>query len=241
MFKTFRKKAVAKITSIFFLLFPIIILSQIFPKENYEIGGLIPKNYKLKNLQMGDLNNDNQDDLVLIITNLKTKNKSVAVYYFDLKLKIWKLKSESINFFKYNDDDIFKKTSSRWQNPTDKITYEEFVSVVIKNQIITIGTNDGYGNSIYISLRLNKVDKYEIIGIDTASYPRHYTYDDSINYLTSKMKTTKTIIGASSDGEDVIEVNWFKVLNLKKWFFKDFTVGDFYENKNIFIKNKIEI
>lgn len=239
MYITFEKKYIFKVSIIFFFIFPTILLSQIFPKESYEIGSLIPENYKLKNLQMGDLNGDNQDDLVLIIRNLETKKKSIAIYYFDLELKTWKLKSQSENFFDYINGDIFRTTSSRFQNADDKIAYEEFASIEIKNKIIIIGTHDGYGNSIYTSLRLNKVDKYKIIGIDINSYPRNHLYNISINYLTSKMKTTMTMFSALDNGGDLIEEEWFKILNLQKYNFIGFSIKEFYKDKSKFNKKRI--
>ncbi|OAD42381.1 hypothetical protein LPB303_14885 [Polaribacter atrinae] len=222
-----------------FLLTPTLTHTQIFPKESYEISNLIPNNYKLKNLQKGDLNGDTIEDLVLIIKNTKTKKKSIAIYYYDFELKKWKLKSESKNFFNYEDGDIFKTSSSRYQNSDDKNTYEEITSIEIKGQIIIIGTNDGFGNSITTNVKLNKIGKYEIIGIKINSFPRNSFYDVSINFLSSKMKIATTFFAASDNDDDIIEEEWFKILNLKRYNFDDFSIKKFYIDENKFNKKKI--
>lgn len=205
------------------LLFPIIMAAQIFPKEGDDVGSLVTENYILKDVNFGDLNGDAQDDLVIVIRDKKTKIKSAAIYYAGSYS--WDLISESESFFLLENTDIF---DPGLEISVNRLVNEEYVNISIKNQVITISTTDGYGNSIDANFRKNQIGNYELIGIEIGSYSMNVEKEKSINYLTDKMQIKFTSVGGIKDGE--IHDEWFKVLNLRKVYFDNFSVKNIYSD-----------
>lgn len=202
------------------LLFPVIMVAQIFPKEGYDVGSLIPENYILKEVKYGDLNGDNKDDLVIVIRNIKTKNKSAAIYYYDSEYEQYILRSESTNFFLFERGDLYRPDLTTYEVYNDRIKEEEFVLVIIKDKVISINTSDGQGFGIDSKFKKNQIGNYELIGIEMTTYLRGIYQKISINYLTGKMQ----IKSSSNDENEKIDDEWFKLSNLKKFNFNTFSL-----------------
>ena len=219
----------------FIILFPILINAQIFPKSGDDVGSLIPDGYNLKDVAFGDLNVDSKDDLVIVIRNNSTRKKSVAIYLHNDSE--WKLETESADFFYLDQADIFDPRFTNYGSFNDRNKNEEYVGLNIDNSVITINTNDGWGNSLEAKFRKNKSNQYILIGLITGSFYRNNSTENSFNYLTSKMQIKTELIGEDLEGKSEA---WFKILNAKKVNFDQFSAKKILAEKRSYEYEELE-
>ena len=219
----------------FLILFPFIISAQSFPESGDDIGSLIPEGYILKDLNFGDLNSGANEDLIMVVRDKLSNQKSIAIYQKEGFFE-WALVTQSNNFFLQQEGDIFVPEYTTYQDFNDRVRNEEYVKVNINNGIISVYTGDGYGNWIETKFRKIKNNQYALIGLTVGSYFRNEQTETSINYLTSKAQRKTELIGEGLEGNTE---TWYKIDFLDPPYFQDFTMGEIMDDLKNYKYKKI--
>lgn len=147
----------------------------------------IPKGFKLFNQLVGDLNNDNVADTVLIIKKVDTSNIIYDEYRGNLDRNrrgiIIKLSTFSKRFTTFENQNCFSS-----ENEDGGVYFAPDLSFELKNNILKIKYDHGrYGNWQYLFRYQNSV--FELIGFDS-----YANIGPIIKQITSVNFSTKKII-----------------------------------------------
>tara|TARA_B110000902_G_C14162291_1_gene533638 strand:- start:202 stop:930 length:729 start_codon:yes stop_codon:yes gene_type:complete len=183
---------------------------NIFPDVGADMKSLIPEGYSFENATIGDLNQDNNDDLVIIVENKVNGvlNKVIAIYF----------QSKNPDFFESN---YVKHTESVIYTSG----YASYVTLLVKNNKLILYTSSSTSSrpQHYYKFQLRN-DFFELIGFDYTWYSTHchyYSMSDSFNFLTNKKQTLNKINGIPKNEEELnncsIPSEMIAILNKNNW------------------------
>jgi hypothetical protein len=186
-------------------------------QDNIEsINKLVPKEYKLIEVIKGDLNNDKQDDIVLLVkakdSKLIVKNRFGKTVDRNRRGLLIAFRKEREFIPVLKNLDCFSS-----ENEDGGVYFPPELSVEIKKEKLFISFQHGrYGYWIY-TFRY-KPDDFELIGYDSSD--NHGPVVDSvlsINFLTNKI-LNKVNVNAEAEGDDeVFKETWSTIKNPKSF------------------------
>lgn len=185
-----------------------------FPDEGADMKSLIPKGYSFENAVIGDLNQDDKDDLVIIVENEidGVYNKVIAIYFQSNNPDFF-----NPNYVKHSESVIFTSNSY----------HGGYATVLVKNNQLILYTSSSTSSrpEHYYKFQLRN-NFFELIGFD---YTWHTTYchlygeSMSFNFLTNRKQTLKEIYSSPENEEELdgcityIPSEMLETLNINNW------------------------
>ena len=196
----------------------------VLANKGNSIENLIPNNWKILDSSINDINNDGRDDLIFVVENTDNKN---------MKLNDGELGRDSINlnprvlgiYFRKKNGKLIKETqadhfillqdSPTMDEPFDGITILE--NGVIKIDFTFWYSAGSWSMSNYSYKFKFQNNKFELINYEANERNRGTGEETfySINFITSKLKISKTIIDGNNDRSIKEEYKDFKLKKLK--------------------------
>jgi hypothetical protein len=229
------------------------------PVTSVKVGGdiadLVPSGYQVFKELKGDLNKDGLDDYVLMIVNKQNVVRCGIVIVFNNGGN-YEVVLENRNSFSYNTDEgenIETDISDGALNIKPEDGYGASISIeaVIKKGILNIkhdieycGAYCGGGEGYSYNFRYQNSD-FEMIGYDGSSFGRGCnicdweSFNTSINLMTKKMQTKKTVttwFEVEETQTKVFDEEWYEItikepLKLRNIKFGEFNIMDYISKK----------
>lgn len=227
---------------ILFIFFPLDIYALDLPTKANSINSFILNGWKILAEEKGDLNNDDQEDIAIIIENTNPdnfkKNEFLGAEFLNLNPRILLIlfkKNNEYYLVAKNEKGLIESEGSE-ENPT---LMDPFSEIKIKNNILKIESQYAQSAGSWEAQKLEYIfrfqqNHFELIGINSLSFMRNTGEGEKLSINLSTKKVQKVTGNIIEENQSKYKEKWAKVKTSQRYILDEMTPDTVIE---LFLQN----